>query len=269
MTTCMGRLEHLRQSLPRLASHSGLACLVVDYGCPQACGDWVEQNHPQVQVVRADAVRHFSVSRARNLGARAATTPWICFMDADTLVGPTFAADLRAACSDNSFLLLSPWQEQLTGLVACRLDSFNRIGGYDELFEGWGSEDLDLYWRLRRSGCQQAPLSLPGTSAIAHPDALRTQHHAITNRALAQRINMLYFQVKTDLARLTDAVEIPLADRQAVRAKVQEILLASPNRNTVFDVTLPWTTDSPHPAGWQLRRTMQFLFEPNATISTS
>ena len=53
-----------------------------------------------------------------------------------------------------------------------------------------------------------------------------------------------------------------------IRTRVQELVLANPTGNVAFDVTLPWTTDSPHPAGWQLRRTMQFLFEPDATTST-
>ena len=101
--------------------------------------------------------------------------------------------------------------------------------------------------------------------SITHDDTLRTQHHALADRALSARINTLYLQIKTDLARLTDAVEIPLAHRQMVRTKLQELVLAHPDGAATFDITLPWTTDTPHTAGWQLRRTMQFALEPTPT----
>ena len=114
----MGRLDHLRQSLPLLAAQPKLRCIVVDYGCPDGSGHWVEANFPQVQVVRASAVIWFNICKARNLGARHATTPWICFMDADTLIGSDFHRDVVKTLEGRNFVLAGPCPLALSGLEA-------------------------------------------------------------------------------------------------------------------------------------------------------
>ena len=69
ITTCKGRLSHLQQTLPRIADQPHVECIVVDYGCPERCGDWVEAHHPNVMVVRTGPTEGFNASRARNAGA--------------------------------------------------------------------------------------------------------------------------------------------------------------------------------------------------------
>lgn len=41
-------------------------------------------------------------------------------------------------------------------------EDFIKINGYDEYFEGWGSEDKDLAARLQNSGCQKRYLKFAG-----------------------------------------------------------------------------------------------------------
>ena len=84
VTTCRGRLRHLRETLPTFVRQPDAAVVVVDYSCPEACGDWVEANFPHVEVVRSPDSPRFELSRARNLGAARVRSPWICFIDADT-----------------------------------------------------------------------------------------------------------------------------------------------------------------------------------------
>ena len=42
ITTCMGRLAHLRQSLPSFTAQPDTSVVVVDYSCPERSGEWVE-----------------------------------------------------------------------------------------------------------------------------------------------------------------------------------------------------------------------------------
>src|SRR5437762_7944 len=95
ITTCMGRLAHLQQSLGAAAAQSGCSCVLVDYSCPERCGDWAQQHHPTVKVVRVANQTQFSPSRARNAAMAAADAPWLCFFDADVILTPDFAARIR------------------------------------------------------------------------------------------------------------------------------------------------------------------------------
>lgn len=264
ITTCMGRLHHLRQSLPLVAAQPGLRCVVVDYGCPDNAGDWVSANFPDVSVVRATAVSRFNVSKARNMGARHSTTRWICFLDADILVAPDFHHTLVAVLRGKSFFLAAPCPHELVGLVACRLEDFTAVGGYDELFEGWGSEDKDLYMRLTRSGCQRSSFAAESIRFIAHDDRDRTRFHDIADRFLSLRINGMYLQIKTDLARQTGAIELDLADRRDLYSRIRELVLSNPDASARMDVTLPPTSDFTQPPGWRLKRTVSYCFEPLA-----
>ena len=76
VTTCKGRLDHLKQTLPLMAAVEDARCVVVDYGCPQGSGRWVQEHFPQVQVEFVTDDDEFCLARARNIGAKAVTSPW-------------------------------------------------------------------------------------------------------------------------------------------------------------------------------------------------
>ena len=112
------------------------------------------------------------IARARNTGARDATSDALVFIDADVFVPPTLLHAIHATMSDPQCvgggvdvdyrpqrrsvrLYLRAWRllGRLTGMVHgstqfCRMDVFQEVGGYDET--AWMGEDIDFYWRLRR-----------------------------------------------------------------------------------------------------------------------
>ena len=113
-----------------------------------------------------------SIARARNSGARHAAGDILVFIDADVVVPETLLSVIHAAMSDLDCigggvdveyqprrfavrLYLLAWRilARLTGMVQgaaqfCRIDAFEKIGGYDE--SAWIGEDVDFYWSLRR-----------------------------------------------------------------------------------------------------------------------
>lgn len=262
--TCKGRLHHLRQSLPRLTAHPGLRCIVVDYACPDRAGDWVRMHHPGVVVVQATEAGAFQIARARNLGAQAADTPWIGFLDADTLVGAGFLHEVCSAMRPGRYLVADPCPHELAGLLLCLRDDFVRLGGYDEVFEGWGSEDRDLAARLTRLGRTRAGLPSQGITVITHGDDERTRYHVIGDRFLSLRINGMYFQIKNDLAQLARVIDLPPEVRRALYQRVRNRVLAQPDATAWLDVTLPGGGDFTQPPGWRLARTIRYSFEPTA-----
>src|SRR5262245_62089015 len=95
VVTCMGRLAHLQQTLPRLVEYEDCECVVVDYSCPERSGEWVEQNYPRVTVARVPGQKGFSKSIAINRGVEEASAPWICLTDADYFLDPAYFRKLQ------------------------------------------------------------------------------------------------------------------------------------------------------------------------------
>lgn len=143
---------------------------------------------PRVRVVRAAAR---GLSRARNAGWRAATTPWVVYVDDDVAVEPGWALALRqtldeqhgvdlvscdvraAAPAGTDDLVISehrvtaparirgrwtrPWEIGLTFCLAIKCTALEQLGGFDERL-GPGvpafpsAEDMDLNYRFLRAG---------------------------------------------------------------------------------------------------------------------
>jgi len=132
-----------------------------------------------------------SRAAARNAGAAAARAPIVMFTDADILASEALLerhlADHCAAENDRIAVvgcelrvdsledyrtqtarpetrrpLQRPWRRRLswlyflTGNASVRRDDFDKVGGFDEAFTGYGHEDLELGYRLRKSGVEIA-----------------------------------------------------------------------------------------------------------------
>lgn len=85
VTTCMGRLEHLKQTLPT-QQHPDCESIVVDWSCPDGTADWVRENHPWVKVVEVKGEKFYHRSKARNAGVDVAQGNYICNADADMYI---------------------------------------------------------------------------------------------------------------------------------------------------------------------------------------
>jgi glycosyltransferase involved in cell wall biosynthesis len=202
VTTCKGRLEHLKTTLPAMLALPDCEVIVVDYDCPDGTGAWVRANFPAAKVVQVTERPLFNTARARNLGAAAATAPWLLMLDADVIATPGLAEAVRDRVRPGRYLLPEPRPPELYGaLVVARAD-FEAIGGYDENFEGWGSEDVDITRMLDLAGRTAWPFPGDLLSGLPHGDALRVRFHEIADRDLNWAINAFYSHVKIDLRRV-------------------------------------------------------------------
>ncbi|RSM60574.1 hypothetical protein DMH03_17655 [Amycolatopsis sp. WAC 01376] len=64
------------------------------------------------------------------------------------------------------------------GPIAFTRATFEKVGGFDERYEGWAYEDVDLWYRLQRDVPRAAPQTYPGTPLIQfwHPET----HHDLS-----------------------------------------------------------------------------------------
>lgn len=224
VTTCKGRLDHLKQTLPGRLDLPDCECVVVDYDCPQGTGDWVERHCPAARVVRVADRLAFNLAEARNLGARAAGGAWLLFLDADIASEPGLVEALRPRLIPGHFYVPHPRPLEAWGTVLVAKGDFATIDGYDEILSGWGGEDDDLTWRLRRSGRRMA--RFPGSilHPLQHDESARVAFHAVRDRNLNQAINALYLTAKRDLLRLDVPVDTDLRRKlyDSIRRNVLE-----------------------------------------------
>jgi len=218
--TSMGRLRQLQRSLPACTAQPDAECIVVDYSCPEASGDWAARAHPGTTVVRVAGERYFNAARARNAGAAAARGDTLVFVDADVICPPAFTQSLRGLLAPRAFVRVEPTVADLWGTVAVHRSDFERAGRYDEVMQGWSVEDDELYARLRLLGLEQRTMPASWFRWEAHDDEARMRYHELKDARLSHAINVAYAQAKLDAVRLTGRVA-PATELQRLYAEIR------------------------------------------------
>ena len=254
ITTCKGRLDHLKATLPKMVAQGASEVIVVDYSCPEKTGEWVASNFPAVRVVSVPGQQQFSNWKARNAGASVATSDILLFVDADTALAdgatewlsanlPEQAFGFFKRAASQSFNKGGPRlaANQLKGFHVIPAAAFRRVGGYDEVLEGYAAgADTDLEEKLLRTRLAKHALDTRIVeSVIQHDAASRTEHHAHPV-SVSYGAGLLYRAAKRVLLRTRGDVELPLRVRQHLYgAAVQAMSALGSDRDRVsLHVTL-------------------------------
>jgi glycosyltransferase involved in cell wall biosynthesis len=232
ITTCKNRLEHLKVSLPSMVAQGCREVIVVDFSCPAGTADYVARNFPSVRVVSVAGQEFFSNWKARNAGSSVAKADVLVFVDADT----TLAEDAVKWLSNNlpaqafgcfthkvgkgfnkTEVALS--NNQMSGFHVIPAAEFRRIGGYDEVLEGYGSgADTDLLARLGLIPLVSHLLDpCVVESIIEHDLPSRVQHHSSSIRT-SYCAGLLYRAAKLVLLKIRRDLELDLAWRRQIYA---------------------------------------------------
>lgn len=190
------RLPILRKSLQALEQQkldknliSGYEVIVVDDGSTDGTLSWLEQEKSNLTHVRSLAQNHAGPGSARNLGVEKAQGEWIIFIDSDLVVTPNFLQahaevlrqEQQRLNTDKVFTYGAvintcnfdhPTSEPYkitdfsaayfaTGNVAIAKKWLKEAGMFDNRFQQYGWEDLELGVRLKKLGlklikCPQA-----------------------------------------------------------------------------------------------------------------
>jgi len=237
-TTCMGRLPHLQQSLPRMLAQRDVEVVVVDYSCWQGTTAWVRQQYPETSLVEVRGRTRFDRSEAKNLGAFAATSDWLCLIDADVLLEPDFVDRIRGLLQPGCFLRADRDAEGTGGTIIVPRAAFEQVGGHDPVFMDWGEEDDDLVDALHFIGLRQRGFPAGWIRHIEHDDALRTRCHEESDRRVSHMANRVYRAAKWDLARLLGRVPALTARRELysrVRTQIRTALAAGQSTEVRID----------------------------------
>jgi glycosyltransferase involved in cell wall biosynthesis len=193
VTTAMGRLEHVRQTLRQNIAENedypAAEFVLLDYGSRDGLEDWVRSDAMslisagKLVYFRLDGVEHYSHSHSRNVGFLAASGAVVCNVDADNIMPRGFAFHVNELLHRHpQALAFFAAGGETGGRLATFRNDFLAVGGYDEAFAGWGHEDVDLRNRLQQLGCEHLHLDKKFAVAISHGDAQRIENFPADER---------------------------------------------------------------------------------------
>jgi glycosyltransferase involved in cell wall biosynthesis len=213
-----------------MVAQPGAEVIVVDFSCPDETAAYVESEYPSVRVVRVEGETGFSNWRARNRGAEAATADMLVFCDADTILTEDATAVIDAALPQNGFGYFTRMataqfnksglrlgHNQLRGFQVVTAEAFRRLGGYDEVLEGYAAGgDTDLEERLALNGFRGIKLG-DGIieDVVEHDNSARFTHHSVPIK-FSYAAGLFYRRAKMAMMRLRKSAELSAEQRQVI-----------------------------------------------------
>lgn len=192
-TTCMGRLHHLRQTLPiniqNTEKYANREFIIVNYGSKDELHSWAKENlkfwikRGIVKYYRTREPEYFSATHAKNIAHKQATGDILCNLDADNFILEGFAELLNETIGQRPGIVLSPPTDEFgeagsCGKIAIRKEHFYSVNGYDESWNiGWGWEDTNFQCRARmHNNLDHYVLPKKWGKVIAHSNKSRGQN---------------------------------------------------------------------------------------------
>lgn len=200
-TTCKGRTQHLRQTLPANiadnADYANAKFLVLDYGDPGELAAYIRDFHAgslesgRVVYYRYPDAGQFRMAHAKNMAHRLGILEGadvLVNLDADNFTGEGFAryvADQFIAANGERILLWANMIKEgpertprgISGRIAVTPQSFLLVGGYDEKYRDWSPDDKDFDARLRRLGHHRVAIDRKYLQTVPHNDKTRFREY--------------------------------------------------------------------------------------------
>lgn len=179
----MGRLHHLRQTLPiNLAQNSSpeIEFVLLDYHSPDGLGAWIQQRFAReiaagrLVYYRTEEPRYYHSAHAKNVVHRLARGDILCNLDADNYLVAGFSNFLLGLFQQEpNSVTRGAEVSGFVGRVALTKAAFLRLRGYDETFIGYGYDDRDFVARAVASGMALTVLPAKFARLIGHSRAER------------------------------------------------------------------------------------------------
>jgi hypothetical protein len=193
-TTCKGRAHHIKQTLPKnLTDCPDAKFVLLDYGSQDDLREYLARNHRKDMdsgrlVLYSTKADRFHVAHAKNMAARCGMLEGadiLVTVDADNFTGEGFDRFIAEAfaepgivpgiflCPDYQLIKSLPHgalrpARGYAGRLALWSQTFLKVGGYDEVFDTWRGEDMDMNFRLQRMGYSMRYIDNAHLHAINH-----------------------------------------------------------------------------------------------------
>lgn len=157
-TTCMGRMEDVKRTLPKniedSSSYPNREFVLLDYNSKDGLGDWVKQElMPYIDIgllnyYRTEEPKYYSMAHSRNIAFKVATGDIVNNVDADHYFKPGFPEQVNKAANQfpKSLVLVKSHQKARGRLGFFKKEFIKKLGGYNEdiLYYGWDDRDITI-----------------------------------------------------------------------------------------------------------------------------
>lgn len=186
-TTCMNRLEDLKQTLPKNIEdnrdYENIEFVLLDYNSNDGLGSWVGSemidyiNEGILVYYRTEEPEYFDMSHSRNVAFLVATGDIVNNVDADSFTNEGFADIINKIANEQpEKAIFGKSKQLLRGRIGFyRLEFIHDLGGYDEDLKGYGHDDADIMNRAWELGFKFMPFSRQGNFVGVVPNHIKHQ----------------------------------------------------------------------------------------------
>ena len=165
--TCMNRLKHLQETLEKNILDNFLVdeveFVVLDYNSQDGLEEWIAQSMMKyiemgiLVYYRTTEPAYYRRSHSRNMVFRLAEGEVVCNLDADNYLGRGFAEFMLKEFNNKERLFYTSnlCYRDVFGRVCLERKEFVEARGYNEVFVGYGLEDVEFFNRLLCRGLVQ------------------------------------------------------------------------------------------------------------------
>jgi predicted glycosyltransferase involved in capsule biosynthesis len=209
-TTCMGRLKHVKRTLPKNIEenkdYDNCEFIILDYNSPDGLANWITGNlkkyldSGRVKLYSTKEPLYFTHNHAKNMAAKQCTGDILCGIDADnfTALGPDdwgLAKRLNYLFhkheKEKIFVRAYGWDDRelawsssstyryysSSGKIAVRKKDFMEAGGYNENLKGHYFDEEELWKRIKECfGFRHIKLDASYSKAINHSNYERLKN---------------------------------------------------------------------------------------------
>jgi|SRR5215472_2099048 len=189
-TTCKGRADHIRQTLPaNLDSNTipDVKFVLLNYSSPDGLEEYIRLNHwrdiadGRLAFYTYPTTGPFRMAHAKNMAHRLAIMEGadvLVNLDADNYTGPSFDKYIAERMRRPERFMFAQMirgvlPRGISGRIAVHKTAFLKAGGYDEKYETWAPDDKDFNARLQRLGYEPQKIENEYLLAINHNDKKR------------------------------------------------------------------------------------------------
>lgn len=205
-TPCMGRTHDLKEVMPsriEAAKNSPpVEIVVVNYNSQDGLDDYLDSlvmpSGVQLTVRHYYGREHWHMAHGFNLAVLASSGEYFWLMGCDLFLSKNSISSIRELIQ----LRNNPWMmsPEHSGMIVCRKDIFVDAGGYDERFEFYGQEGLELNDRLRRRGHEPGyfPTNLIEVLPTSNIDKVKNYRIKGNKTTLSRMMRPIYEQCKQE-----------------------------------------------------------------------
>lgn len=194
-TTCKGRSQHIKATLPLNLKHNPKAKFVlVNYNSPDDLQDYIKRWHQkdinsgQLVFYNYYEPEKFHMAHAKNMAHRLGIREGgdiLCNLDADNYTGEGFTEYIEQEFKTPDTFLYAEMVKGvlprgISGRIVVTRQQFLNAGGYDEKYNTYSPDDKDFNARLLRLGYKRKEIDNKFLIAIRHTDKMRYKEYPET-----------------------------------------------------------------------------------------